>query len=110
MFQISRLKRFTLHAFFRSGPSVQANCVLALAGLALTTTQYANGLDEAGTAAAKEATEHLGHPHWLSIMTNTLMGLLDPQNPPQGRVFSLCQQVSLMRSNAFSTAYYYTLV
>ena len=71
--------------------------MLALAGLAVSATRYASGLDETLVAAAKEATEHLGHAHWMTITANTLMSVLEPKYQPTSRVFTMCQQVTNQR-------------
>lgn len=59
----------------------------------MVTSKYASGIDDKVAAAAKEATEYLSHTHWLSIVANTMMAILDPKYEPTGRIFTMCQQV-----------------
>ena len=84
---------------YRGRPAVQANAVFALAGLATTVAKYANTLNADATAAASKVTEHLGMPHWLSMVLNTILSILDVNFKPTSRIFHICQQV---KSNLLS--------
>ena len=72
---------------------MQGNCVVALAALAVTTTKYAHNLDAEALEKAAEATEHLGQAHWLSVVVNTVLAILDFSYQPTARVMQICQQV-----------------
>ncbi len=67
----------------------------AAVGLAVAVHAYASALDHEQQLAAREASEYSGHAYWMSILTNTLLAILEPGRPPAGRIFPLCQQVQL---------------
>ena len=67
--------------------------MVALAALAVTTTKYANNLDAESLEKAAEATEHLGQAHWLNVVVNTVLAILDFSYQPSVRVLQICQQV-----------------
>ena len=79
---------------YRGRPAVQANAVFALVGLATTVAKYASGLSPEATEAGSKVTEHLGTPHWLSMVINTVLSILDVNFKPSSRIFYICQQVS----------------
>ena len=77
----------------RGNPTAQGNSILSLAGLAVSTSKFASGLDEESQQAGDAVTAHLSQPHWLNIVANTVLVVLDVKYQPQGRILPLCQQV-----------------
>ncbi len=83
--------------YYRGSPGAQANSVCALVGLALCSSHYAAGLDADQQAAARDAAEYSGQNYWLSICVNTLLAILEPGRPPEGRIFPICNQVCVVQ-------------
>ena len=79
--------------FFRGSPSVQANSLLALAALAVHSSRHSDSLDQDALKALRETPEHLSQAHWLNIVTDTFMAILDVTFEPQGKILAVCQQV-----------------
>ncbi|XP_022783954.1 focadhesin-like isoform X5 [Stylophora pistillata] len=86
-----------LKAASRGNPSVQGNSVLALAGLARAVSIYV------GQQTSSETTEQYQRNNdWLSVVTDTVMVVLDGNYKPKGPTLVWCQQVSSPTSTASS--------
>ena len=67
---------------FRGNPSVQGNSVFALAGLAHAVSLYAQKQNNSGR-----------NTEWLTMVTDTIMVVLDGNYKPKGPTLTWCQQV-----------------
>ncbi|XP_071110148.1 focadhesin-like [Haliotis cracherodii] len=76
----------------RGNPTRQGNSVLALAGLAVSASRHATGLDEESLKAAEDTCQHLSHSHWLTVAMDTIMCLMEVSFKPKGKILGLCQQ------------------
>ncbi|XP_064607895.1 focadhesin-like isoform X2 [Liolophura sinensis] len=74
----------------RGNPTCQANCVFALAGLTATVNNYSTGLDPEDLKNVSH--EHMSHSHWLAVVMDTLMSLMDVKFQPSGQLLGMCQQ------------------
>ncbi|XP_060554387.1 focadhesin-like [Ruditapes philippinarum] len=79
----------------RGNPSVQFNAVLALSGLARSVHRYISSLDSEERKRMDDVTEHTSHSHWLVIMIDSCMSLIDFTYMPKSTLFGLCQQRSV---------------
>ena len=70
---------------FRGNPSVQGNSVFALAGLAHAVSLYAQKQNNSGR-----------NTDWLTMVTDTIMVVLDGNYKPKGPTLTWCQQVFLL--------------
>ena len=70
---------------FRGNPSVQGNSVFALAGLAHAVSLYAQKQNNLGR-----------NTDWLTMVTDTIMVVLDGNYKPKGPTLTWCQQVFLL--------------
>ena len=70
---------------FRGNPSVQGNSVFALAGLAHAVSLYAQKQNSSGR-----------NTDWLTMVTDTIMVVLDGNYKPKGPTLTWCQQVFLL--------------
>jgi len=67
--------------------------VLALSGLALACHQYASGLEKQELQLANQNSEHISHSHWLMLVMDSLMSLVDFTFSPKAGLLGLSQQV-----------------
>lgn len=79
--------------FNRGSPAVQANCIYALAGLAATVSKFVSMMDKQEMKDVEDCTEYKSHSHWLTVVMDTIMSLMDINFKPKGRLLGLCQQV-----------------
>ncbi|XP_053406121.1 focadhesin-like isoform X2 [Mercenaria mercenaria] len=82
-------------AWLWSNPSVQFNAVLALSGLAHSVHRYMASLDADEKKSLDEVLEHTSHSHWLIMMIDSCMSLIDFTYTPKSALFGLCQQRSV---------------
>ena len=84
-----------IKAATKCNPSIQSNAVLALAGLLNIVYRYATSLEPAELKTASLSTEYKSHSHWIMVVIESLMSLVDLQFKPKGELLGLCQQVKL---------------
>ena len=77
----------------KCNPSIQSNAILALAGLLNIVHRYTTSLEPAELKTTELGTEHKSHSHWLMVVIESLMSLVDFQYKPKGELLGLCQQV-----------------
>ena len=77
----------------KCNPSIQSNAILALAGLLNIVHRYTTSLEPAELKTAELSTEYKSHSHWLMVVIESLMSLVDFQYKPKGELLGLCQQV-----------------
>ncbi|KAK3097709.1 hypothetical protein FSP39_012361 [Pinctada imbricata] len=78
----------------RGSPTMQGNAILSLAGLAWVVHKHVCGLDKESRVAADNSTEYKSHSHWLTVVIDTMMSLMDITYAPKGQLLGLCQQRS----------------
>ncbi|XP_052281893.1 focadhesin-like isoform X6 [Dreissena polymorpha] len=78
----------------RGSPTVQFNAILALTGLAQAVQRFATSLSKEEMAAANQITEHISHSHWLMLLLDSLMSLVDFTFKPKAGLMGFCQQRS----------------
>ncbi|XP_041369730.1 focadhesin-like [Gigantopelta aegis] len=78
----------------RGNPTMQGNSVLALAGLAVSVSRFASSLDKKSLQDEGVATQHIGHSHWLTVVMDTIMHVMDVTFKPKEKLLGLCQQRS----------------
>ncbi|XP_060062505.1 focadhesin-like, partial [Ylistrum balloti] len=76
-------------------PTMQSNSIYALGGLAVTVNRHSNGLDTETAKAAEESAEFMSPSHWLTVVMDTIMSLMDVNFTPKGNLIGLCQQRSV---------------
>ncbi|ELT97246.1 hypothetical protein CAPTEDRAFT_221086 [Capitella teleta] len=76
----------------KGNPKSTANAVHALAALVDASTDYSNGLDADEAKVVAMVPEHLGQGHWVNIVTNTLLSIVDVRYEPSSRIFNLSPQ------------------
>ncbi|OWF34881.1 focadhesin-like isoform X2 [Mizuhopecten yessoensis] len=79
----------------RGNPTMQSNSIYALAGLAVTVNRHGNGLDTEAAKAAEDSSEFMSPPHWLTVVIDTIISLMDVTFTPKGKLIGLCQQLSV---------------
>ena len=84
-----------IKAATKCNPSIQSNAVLALAGLLNIVHRYATSLEPAELKTSSLSTEYKSHSHWMMVVIESLMSLVDLQFKPKGELLGLCQQVKL---------------
>ena len=72
---------------------MQSNSVLALAGLAVSVSRFASSLDKKTLQDEAMATQHIGHSHWLTVVMDTIMHVMDVSFKPKEKLLGICQQV-----------------
>ena len=79
----------SLSCVFRGSPSVQGNSVFALAGLARAVSLFVQQQNSSGeTSQGQRITD------WLTMVTDTIMVVLDGNYKPKGPTLIWCQQVN----------------
>ncbi|XP_052794014.1 focadhesin-like [Mya arenaria] len=76
----------------KGNPTIQWNAVLALSGLATATQRYVTSLDREELKRTNQITEHISHSHWLMLVLDSLMSLVDFTFTPKAGMLGLCQQ------------------
>jgi len=87
------INKILMCLFDRGNPAVQCNAVMALAGLALATQHFVTSLDNKDLKRANEFKEHMSHSHWLMLVIDSCMSLVDFTYKPKAGLLGLCQQV-----------------
>ncbi|XP_061172326.1 focadhesin-like [Saccostrea echinata] len=79
----------------RESPSVQGNAVLSLGGLVLATQKHWVDLDKETQGQLDQVKEFQTQSHWVTIVMDTLMSLMDVTYQPKGSILGICQQRSV---------------
>ncbi|XP_074650317.1 focadhesin-like [Tubulanus polymorphus] len=77
----------------KGNPSVQANSLLALAGLAVAVNRYVTNQDPDVIAMAEDSTEHLKIGHWTLTVVETIFRVLDHTYKPKTNIFQWGQSI-----------------
>ncbi|XP_069782843.1 focadhesin isoform X2 [Narcine bancroftii] len=78
----------------KDSPVVQGNSILALTGLAVTVAKYESSLPSEANDTLEIGAEILPTKHWISMVVETLLSIVDSQYRPKGRIFPWFQHKS----------------
>ncbi|XP_078252166.1 focadhesin isoform X2 [Rhinoraja longicauda] len=78
----------------KDSPVVQGNSILALTGLAVTVAKYESSLPSEVNDAPEIGADILPTKHWISMVVETLLSIVDNRYRPKGRVFPWFQHRS----------------
>ncbi|XP_051875127.1 focadhesin isoform X2 [Pristis pectinata] len=78
----------------KDSPVVQGNSILALTGLAVTVAKHESSLPSEANDAPEIGTEVLPTKHWISMVVETLLSIVDSRYRPKGRIFPWFQHKS----------------
>ncbi|XP_071845734.1 focadhesin-like isoform X2 [Apostichopus japonicus] len=76
----------------RDNTSANPNCLLALAGLAVVSTQHYLSLGADAGKLVTLAPESVSHQRWLAMVVESLLLVLDSSYKTNQRIFSWCQK------------------
>ncbi|KAJ6669513.1 hypothetical protein lerEdw1_000061, partial [Lerista edwardsae] len=93
-------KQFT--AWLWDSPVVKGNCILALTGLAVAVSKHEKGLSTDTEEALDIEPDFLPTKHWISMVIDTLLSIVDSHYRPKGRVFPWFYQKSYSGENTAS--------
>ncbi|MBN3321520.1 FOCAD protein, partial [Atractosteus spatula] len=86
----------------KDSPVVQGNSVLALTGLAIAVAKYESSLPADAEVTPEIGAEILSTKHWLGMVLDTLLCVVNSSYRPKGRVFPWFQHRSYSGENAAS--------
>ncbi|XP_078070402.1 focadhesin isoform X2 [Mustelus asterias] len=86
----------------KDSPVVQGNSILALTGLAVTVAKYENSLPSETNDAPEIGADILPTEHWISMVVQTLLSIVDSHYRPKGRIFPWFQHKSYSGENTAS--------
>ncbi|XP_059825981.1 focadhesin isoform X1 [Hypanus sabinus] len=78
----------------KDSPVVQGNSILALTGLAVTVAKHESSLPSEANDAPEIGAEILPTKHWISMVVETLLSIVDNHYRPKGRIFPWFQHKS----------------
>uniref|UniRef100_A0A803T5P5 Focadhesin n=1 Tax=Anolis carolinensis TaxID=28377 RepID=A0A803T5P5_ANOCA len=84
----------------KESPVVKGNCLLALTGLAVVVSKHEKGLSS--DMEKQFDPDFLLTKHWISMVTDTLLSIVDSHYRPQGQVFPWFYQKSYSGENTAS--------
>ncbi|MGH0124799.1 UNVERIFIED_CONTAM: hypothetical protein FKN15_074500, partial [Acipenser sinensis] len=77
----------------KDSPVMQGNSILALTGLAVAVAKYENSLPSDVESTQEIGAEVLATKHWLVMVLDTLLSIVDSCYHPKGRVFPWFQHI-----------------
>ncbi|XP_053144026.1 focadhesin isoform X2 [Hemicordylus capensis] len=86
----------------KDSPVVKGNCLLALTGLAVAVVKHEKGLSLDTEEAIDTEPDFLPTKHWISMVIDTLLSIVDSHYRPKGRVFPWFYQKSYSGENTAS--------
>ncbi|XP_067839406.1 focadhesin [Heptranchias perlo] len=86
----------------KDSPVVQGNSILALTGLAVSVAKYESSLPSEPNDAPEIGAEILPTQHWISMVVETLLSIVDSRYRPKGRIFPWFQHKSYSGENTAS--------
>uniref|UniRef100_A0A803SR82 Focadhesin n=1 Tax=Anolis carolinensis TaxID=28377 RepID=A0A803SR82_ANOCA len=86
----------------KESPVVKGNCLLALTGLAVVVSKHEKGLSSDMEKQFDTEPDFLLTKHWISMVTDTLLSIVDSHYRPQGQVFPWFYQKSYSGENTAS--------
>lgn len=86
----------------KDSPGIQGNCILALTGLAVTVDKHESSLPSETEEELQIGDEFLPTKHWISMVLDTLLSIIDSHYRPRGRLFPWFQHKSYSGENTAS--------
>ncbi|XP_054843090.1 focadhesin [Eublepharis macularius] len=86
----------------KDSPVVKGNCLLALTGLAVAVAKHEKGLSSDTEEGLNIEPDFLLTKHWLSMVIDTLLSIIDSHYHPKGRIFPWFHQKSYSGENTAS--------
>uniref|UniRef100_UPI00398F1918 focadhesin n=1 Tax=Pristiophorus japonicus TaxID=55135 RepID=UPI00398F1918 len=86
----------------KDSPVVQGNSILALTGLAVSVAKYESSLPLEANDAPEIGPEILPTKHWISMVVETLLSIVNSRYRPKGRIFPWFQHKSYSGENTAS--------
>uniref|UniRef100_A0A8D0HNI8 Focadhesin n=1 Tax=Sphenodon punctatus TaxID=8508 RepID=A0A8D0HNI8_SPHPU len=83
-------------------PVVKGNCLFALTGLAVAVAKYEGGLSSDIEGGPDTEPDFLPTKHWISMVVDTLLSIVDSRYHPKGRIFPWFYQKSYSGENTAS--------
>uniref|UniRef100_A0ACB8ES36 Uncharacterized protein n=1 Tax=Sphaerodactylus townsendi TaxID=933632 RepID=A0ACB8ES36_9SAUR len=71
----------------KDSPVVKGNCLLALTGLAVAVAKHEKGLSSDTEEGLDIEPDFLLTKHWISMIIDTLLSIVDCHYHPKGRIF-----------------------
>uniref|UniRef100_A0A6J0TC71 Focadhesin isoform X1 n=2 Tax=Pogona vitticeps TaxID=103695 RepID=A0A6J0TC71_9SAUR len=87
----------------KESPVVKGNCLLALTGLAVTVAKHEKGLSSDTEEQFDTEPDFLLTKHWILMVIDTLLSIIDSHYHPKGRVFPWFYQKSYSGENTASS-------
>ncbi|XP_015264045.1 PREDICTED: focadhesin [Gekko japonicus] len=86
----------------KDSPVVKGNCLLALTGLAVAVAKHEKGLSSDTEEGLDIEPDFLLTKHWISMVIDTLLSIVDSHYRPEGRIFPWFYQKSYSGENTAS--------
>nr|XP_056704217.1 focadhesin isoform X1 [Euleptes europaea] len=86
----------------KDSPVVKGNCLLALTGLAVAVAKHEKGLSSDTEEGLDIEPDFLLTKHWISMVIDTLLSIVDSHYQPKGRIFPWFYQKSYSGENTAS--------
>ncbi|KAL8203084.1 UNVERIFIED_CONTAM: hypothetical protein K2H54_039492, partial [Gekko kuhli] len=86
----------------KDSPVVKGNCLLALTGLAVSVAKHEKGLSSDTEEGLDTEPDFLLTKHWISMVIDTLLSIVDSHYRPEGRIFPWFYQKSYSGENTAS--------
>ncbi|XP_028567937.2 focadhesin [Podarcis muralis] len=86
----------------KESPVVKGNCILALTGLAVAVAKHEKGLSSDSEEQFNTEVDFLLTNHWICMVIDTLLSIIDSHYRPKGRVFPWFYQKSYSGENTAS--------
>ncbi|XP_048359670.1 focadhesin isoform X2 [Sphaerodactylus townsendi] len=86
----------------KDSPVVKGNCLLALTGLAVAVAKHEKGLSSDTEEGLDIEPDFLLTKHWISMIIDTLLSIVDCHYHPKGRIFPWFHQKSFSGENTAS--------
>ncbi|XP_044283518.1 focadhesin isoform X2 [Varanus komodoensis] len=86
----------------KESPVVKGNCLLALTGLVVAVAKHEKGLSSDTEEQVDTEPDFLLTKHWISMVIDTLLSIVDSHYRPKGRVFPWFYQKSYSGENTAS--------
>uniref|UniRef100_A0A8C3SNW2 Focadhesin n=1 Tax=Chelydra serpentina TaxID=8475 RepID=A0A8C3SNW2_CHESE len=86
----------------KDSPVVKGNCILALTGLAVAVAKYENSLSSDTDVGPETEPDFLPTKHWISMVIETLLSIVNSRYRAKGQVFPWFYQKSYSGENTAS--------
>ncbi|XP_032653457.1 focadhesin isoform X4 [Chelonoidis abingdonii] len=86
----------------KDSPVVKGNCILALTGLAVAVAKYENSLSSDTEVGPETEPDFLPTKHWISMVIETLLSIVNSRYRAKGQVFPWFYQKSYSGENTAS--------